>query len=36
MRSVGFVRQEQIDLPAFLENRFGRAYQQSRQIESIY
>jgi saccharopine dehydrogenase-like NADP-dependent oxidoreductase len=32
----GFVRQEQIELPAFLENRFGRAYQQSRQIESIY
>jgi saccharopine dehydrogenase-like NADP-dependent oxidoreductase len=32
----GFVRQEQIELPAFLDNRFGRAYQQSRQIESIY
>jgi len=31
----GFIRQEQIELPAFLENRFGNAYQQSRQIESI-
>ena len=31
----GFVRQEQVDLPAFLANRFGRAYQQSRQVESI-
>lgn len=33
--SRGFIRQEQIDLPAFLANRFGQAYQQSRQIESI-
>ncbi len=31
----GFVRQEQVELPAFLANRFGRAYQQSRQVESI-
>jgi saccharopine dehydrogenase-like NADP-dependent oxidoreductase len=31
----GFVRQEQVELPAFLGNRFGRAYQQSRQVESI-
>lgn len=31
----GFVRQEQVALPAFLDNRFGRAYQQSRQVESI-
>ncbi len=31
----GFIRQEQIDLPAFLANRFGKAYQQSRQVESI-
>ncbi len=31
----GFIRQEQIELPAFLANRFGCAYQQSRQIESI-
>ena len=31
----GFIRQEQIELPAFLSNRFGRAYQQSRQVESI-
>lgn len=31
----GFIRQEQIELPAFLANRFGRAYQQSRQVESI-
>ncbi len=33
--SRGFVRQEQVALPQFLANRFGRAYQQSRQIESI-
>ena len=32
---AGFIRQEQIELPAFLANRFGRAYQQSRQVESI-
>jgi len=31
----GFIRQEQIELPAFLANRFGSAYQQSRQVESI-
>ena len=31
----GFVRQEQVELPAFLANRFGMAYQQSRQVESI-
>jgi len=31
----GFVRQEQIALPEFLGNRFGKAYQQSRQVESI-
>jgi saccharopine dehydrogenase-like NADP-dependent oxidoreductase len=31
----GFVRQEQVALPAFLANRFGSAYQQSRQVESI-
>jgi saccharopine dehydrogenase-like NADP-dependent oxidoreductase len=32
---AGFVRQEQVELPAFLANRFGSAYQQSRQVESI-
>ena len=31
----GFIRQEQVPLPAFLANRFGCAYQQSRQVESI-
>ncbi|KQW00641.1 saccharopine dehydrogenase family protein [Rhizobacter sp. Root1221] len=31
----GFIRQEQVALPAFLANRFGQAYQQSRQVESI-
>jgi saccharopine dehydrogenase-like NADP-dependent oxidoreductase len=31
----GFIRQEQIALPEFLANRFGCAYQQSRQVESI-
>jgi saccharopine dehydrogenase-like NADP-dependent oxidoreductase len=31
----GFIRQEQVELPAFLANRFGNAYQQSRQVESI-
>jgi len=31
----GFIRQEQVALPEFLANRFGRAYQQSRQVESI-
>ncbi|AKJ67287.1 saccharopine dehydrogenase [Pandoraea thiooxydans] len=31
----GFIRQEQINLPDFLANRFGRAYAQSTHIESI-
>ena len=31
----GFVRQEQVALPEFLANRYGSAYQQSRQVESI-
>jgi saccharopine dehydrogenase-like NADP-dependent oxidoreductase len=31
----GFVRQEEVRLPDFLANRFGSAYQQSRQVESI-
>ena len=31
----GFIRQEQVALPAFLANRFGAAYQQSRHVESI-
>ena len=31
----GFVRQEQVALPDFLGNRFGSAYQQYRQVESI-
>jgi len=31
----GFVRQEQVALPEFLANRFGQAYRQSRQVESI-
>jgi saccharopine dehydrogenase-like NADP-dependent oxidoreductase len=31
----GFIRQEQVPLPAFLANRFGSAYQQSLQVESI-
>lgn len=31
----GFVPQEQVKLPDFLANRFGRVYQQSRQVESI-
>ena len=31
----GFIRQEQLALPDFLANRFGKAYQQSRQVESI-
>ena len=33
--SSGFIRQEQVALPDFLANRFGSAYQQSRQVESI-
>jgi saccharopine dehydrogenase-like NADP-dependent oxidoreductase len=32
---AGFIRQEQVALPDFLANRFGRAYQQLRQVESI-
>ncbi len=32
---AGFVRQEEVALPDFLANRFGMAYQQSRQVESI-
>ena len=31
----GFIRQEQVALPDFLANRFGSAYQQSRQVQSI-
>ncbi len=31
----GFIRQEQVALPDFLANRFGSAYQQYRQVESI-
>jgi saccharopine dehydrogenase-like NADP-dependent oxidoreductase len=31
----GFIRQEEVALPDFLTNRFGAAYQQSRQVESI-
>jgi len=31
----GFIRQEEVKLPDFLANRFGKAYQQSRQVESI-
>ncbi len=31
----GFIRQEQVALPDFLANRFGSAYQQLRQIQSI-
>jgi saccharopine dehydrogenase-like NADP-dependent oxidoreductase len=31
----GFVAQERVKLPDFLDNRFGKAYQQSRQVESI-
>jgi saccharopine dehydrogenase-like NADP-dependent oxidoreductase len=31
----GFIRQEQVRLPDFLANRFGKAYQQSRQVQSI-
>jgi saccharopine dehydrogenase-like NADP-dependent oxidoreductase len=31
----GFVRQEQVELPAFLANRFGQAYQQLRHVESV-
>jgi saccharopine dehydrogenase-like NADP-dependent oxidoreductase len=31
----GFIRQEQVRLPDFLANRYGCAYEQSRQVESI-
>jgi hypothetical protein len=31
----GFIRQEEVALPDFLANRFGSAYQQSRQVEII-
>ena len=31
----GFIRQEQIALPDFLANRFGKAYQNFRRIEAI-
>ena len=31
----GFIKQERVALPEFLANRFGRAYRQSRQVESI-
>jgi saccharopine dehydrogenase-like NADP-dependent oxidoreductase len=31
----GFIRQEQVVLADFLANRFGSAYEQSRQVESI-
>ncbi len=30
----GFIRQEQMALPAFLDNRFGRPYRRSRAVES--
>ncbi len=32
---TGFISQEMVQLPDFLANRFGNAYQQSRQVESI-
>lgn len=31
----GFISQEGVSLPEFLANEFGKAYQQSRQVESI-
>lgn len=31
----GFIRQEQIELPGFLTNRFGNAYMHSTNIESL-
>ena len=31
----GFIRQEQVPLPAFLSNRFGKIYDQASRIESI-
>jgi saccharopine dehydrogenase-like NADP-dependent oxidoreductase len=33
--AAGFIPQERVRLPEFLANRFGKAYQQSRQVESI-
>ena len=32
---AGFIRQVQVALPDFLATRFGSAYEQSRQVESI-
>jgi saccharopine dehydrogenase-like NADP-dependent oxidoreductase len=32
---TGFIRQEDVALPDFLANRFGKAYEQLRQVESI-
>ena len=31
----GFIAQERVKLPDFLANRFGKAYEKSRQVESI-
>ncbi len=31
----GFIRQEEVALPDFLANRFGKAYEQLRQVQSI-
>jgi saccharopine dehydrogenase-like NADP-dependent oxidoreductase len=31
----GFVAQERVKLPEFLANRFGKAYEKSRQVETI-
>src|SRR3569623_1512212 len=31
----GFVPQERVKLPEFLSNRFGKAYEKSRQVETI-
>ncbi|HET8748248.1 MAG TPA: saccharopine dehydrogenase C-terminal domain-containing protein [Ramlibacter sp.] len=31
----GFVAQERVHLPDFLANRFGRAYEKARQVETI-
>lgn len=33
--SSGFIRQEQVALPEFLANRFGRAYEQSGHVASV-
>ena len=32
---AGFIAQEEVKLPDFLANRFGNAYEKSRQVESI-